>query len=163
MMRMLFILMLLHIGAASAGPVETYEFASPEQEQLYLKLSDTLRCLVCQNQSIAESNADLATDLRKEIYNMLQQGMDEDEIVAFMVERYGDFVLYKPPMKPMTWLLWFGPAIILIAGFVFVMRIVRKQDTDEEPALSEAEQQRLKELQSEARSTMHSSDREEQD
>lgn len=152
MIRMAIALMLFHIGIATAGPVETYEFDTPEQEQLYLKLSDTLRCLVCQNQSIAESNADLAKDLRNEIHSMLQQGMGEDEIIAFMVERYGDFVLYKPPMKPMTWLLWFGPVIALIAGFVFVMRVVRKQDTDQIPeALSEADRQRLKQLQSEAR------------
>ena len=141
-----------------AAPVVTYEFASEEQEALFNKLSNELRCLVCQNQSIADSNAELATDLREEIYGMLQQGKSEDEIVEFMVVRYGDFVLYNPPMKPMTWLLWFGPAFALLAGFFFVVRIIRRQKKAAVAEMSSEEIERLKALQSEAQSMIKTED-----
>ena len=141
-----------------AAPVVTYEFASEEQEALFNKLSNELRCLVCQNQSIADSNAELATDLREEIYGMLQQGKSEDEIVEFMVVRYGDFVLYNPPMKPMTWLLWFGPAFALLAGFFFVVRIINRQKKAAVTEMSSEEIERLKALQSEAQSMIKTED-----
>jgi cytochrome c-type biogenesis protein CcmH len=146
----LFIALAFMLAPAYAGPVVTYKFASEEQEALFNKLSNELRCLVCQNQAIADSNAELARDLRDEIYNMLQQGKSEQEIVDFMVARYGDFVLYRPPMKPMTWLLWFGPAIALIAGFFFVIRIVNQQKRAAAKEMSSEEMDRLKALQSEA-------------
>ena len=133
-----------------AAPVATFEFASAEQEALFNKLSNELRCLVCQNQAIADSNADLAKDLRDEIYDMLQQGKSEEEIVEFMVVRYGDFVLYNPPLKPMTWVLWFGPAFALLAGFFFVVRIINKQKKAAVAEMSGEEIERLKALQSEA-------------
>ena len=137
-----------------AAPVVTYEFASEEQEALFNKLSNELRCLVCQNQSIADSNAELATDLRDEIYDMLQQGNSEEEIVEFMVARYGDFVLYNPPMKPMTWLLWFGPAFALLAGFFFVVRIINRQKKSAVADMTGEEIERLKALQSEAKAVI---------
>ena len=142
--------MLVMLSPSYAGPVITYEFESEEQEALFNKLSDELRCLVCQNQSIADSNADLAKDLREEIYGMLQQGKSEEEIIDFMVARYGDFVLYNPPMKPVTWVLWFGPAVALLAGFVFVVRIMKRQQTNRENEMTGEELERLKALQSEA-------------
>ena len=141
-----------------AAPVVTYEFASEEQEALFNKLSNELRCLVCQNQSIADSNAELATDLRDEIYDMLQQGNSEEEIVEFMVARYGDFVLYNPPMKPMTWLLWFGPAFALLAGFFFVVRIIGRQKKAAVAEMSSEEIERLKALQSEAQAMIKTED-----
>jgi cytochrome c-type biogenesis protein CcmH len=155
---MLFIAMLVMLTPAYAGPVITYEFESEEQEALFNKLSDELRCLVCQNQSIADSNADLATDLREEIYGMLQQGKSEEEIVDFMVARYGDFVLYNPPLKPVTWVLWFGPAFALLAGFVFVVRVMRQQKTTREDEMSNEETERLKALQSEAQAMKKAGD-----
>ena len=147
----MFIVMALLLTPVFAGPVVTYEFASEEQEALFNKLSNELRCLVCQNQAISDSNADLAKDLRDEIYGMLQQGMSEEEIVEFMVVRYGDFVLYNPPLKPMTWLLWFGPAFALLAGFFFVVRIIKKQKKSAVTEMSGEEIERLKTLQSEAK------------
>ena len=158
MRTMLFIAMLVMLTPAYAGPVITYEFESEEQEALFNKLSDELRCLVCQNQSIADSNAELATDLREEIYGMLQQGKSEEEIVDFMVARYGDFVLYNPPLKPMTWVLWFGPAFALLAGFVFVVRVMRQQKTTREDDMSNEETERLKALQSEAQAMKKAGD-----
>jgi cytochrome c-type biogenesis protein CcmH len=133
-----------------AAPIETFKFDSPETEKVFHKLSEELRCLVCQNQNIAESNADLAKDLRLEIYTMLTQGKSEDEIVDFMVERYGDYVLYRPPFKPMTWLLWFGPVIIFVLGLGFVVRFMKSQSSDEPPAsLSNEEIERIKNLHAE--------------
>jgi cytochrome c-type biogenesis protein CcmH len=138
--------------------VITYDFASAEQEALFNKLSDELRCLVCQNQAISDSNADLAKDLRDEIYAMLQQGKSEDEIVEFMVVRYGDFVLYRPPVKPITWLLWFGPALALIVGFVVVIRIVKKQKQAAAVEISGADIERLKALRAESPSANNTED-----
>ena len=147
----LFFVLALLISPLHAAPVATYDFASEKQEALFNKLSNELRCLVCQNQAISDSNADLAKDLRDEIYGMLQQGKSEAEIIDFMVVRYGDFVLYNPPMKPMTWLLWFGPALALLAGFFFVVRIINKQKKSAVTEMSSEEIERLKALQSEVK------------
>jgi len=133
-----------------AAPIETFKFDSPETEKVFHKLSEELRCLVCQNQNIAESNADLAKDLRLEIYTMLSDGKSEDEIVDFMVQRYGDYVLYRPPFNPMTWLLWFGPAIVFAFGLVFVVRYIKSQSSKKQlESLSDEEIQRIKDLHAE--------------
>ena len=147
----LILLVQLFVSASvMAAPIETYKFDSPETEKVFHKLSEELRCLVCQNQNIAESNADLAKDLRLEIYTMLQEGKSEDEIVEFMVQRYGDYVLYRPPFKPMTWLLWFGPILIFALGLVFVVRFMKSQSSASQPAaLSEEEVERIKNLHAE--------------
>lgn len=130
-----------------AAPIETFKFDSPETEKVFHKLSEELRCLVCQNQNIAESNAELAKDLRLEIYTMLQKGQTEDEIVDFLVERYGDYVLYRPPFKPMTWLLWFGPIMIFALGVFFAIRFMKSQSSDSQlESLSEEEIERVKSL-----------------
>ena len=158
MRLILFLAMAVLLTPLSAAPVVTYDFASEEQEALFNKLSTELRCLVCQNQAISDSNAELAKDLRDEMYGMLQQGKSEKEIVEFMVERYGDFVLYNPPLKPMTWLLWFGPAIALVAGFFFVVRIINRQKQAAVAEMSSGEAERLKALQSEAQAMMKTED-----
>lgn len=132
---------------AIAGPYETFEFDSPEKEKLFHKLSEELRCVVCQNQSIAESNAELAQDLRHKIYAMLNEGKSEKEITDFMVERYGDFVLYRPPVEPKTWLLWFGPVIAFFVGLIFVVRFLKSQSEKKPaPSLSEKDLERVKNL-----------------
>ena len=133
-----------------AAPIETFKFDSAETEKIFHKLSEELRCLVCQNQNIAESNADLAKDLRLEIYNMLIQGKSEQEIVDFMVERYGDYVLYRPPFKPMTWLLWFGPILIFAFGLVYVVRFIKSQSKAKaDNGMSEEDIERIKSLHAE--------------
>ncbi len=130
-----------------AAPVEIFQFDSPEKEKIFHKLSEELRCLVCQNQSVAESNADLAKDLRLEIYTMLQKGKTEDEIVSFMVDRYGDYVLYRPPFEPMTWLLWFGPVVIFFFGMIFVVRYMKAQNLSKQvESLSKEDIERIKNL-----------------
>ncbi len=156
-MKKLILLLLLPLfllttisSVVNAAPIETFKFESAENEKIFHKLSEELRCLVCQNQNIAESNSDLAKDLRLEIYNMLSQGKTEDEIVDFMVQRYGDYVLYRPPFKPMTWLLWFGPVIIFALGIIFVIRFMKAQSsTVEDEGLSEKEIERIKSLHAE--------------
>ena len=107
----------LAIAVAHARTVfEPRGFTSPENEERYRTLVDELRCLVCQNQTIAESNADLASDLRREVYRMVEDGRSEDEIAGFMVARYGDFVLYRPPLRGGTILLWTGPFLLAAVG-----------------------------------------------
>ena len=110
-----------------------------------IDLAAELRCLVCQNQSIAESNAGLAVDLRNQIREQLARGASEREVVDFMVARYGDFVLYRPPLKASTFLLWFGPFVLLIAGIcVLILRIRRQGATNRQ--LSEADRLRAERL-----------------
>jgi len=98
-----------------------------EYEERYNYMLKELRCLVCQNQTIAESDADLAKDLRTEVKKMLQEGATDSEIIDFMAKRYGDFVLYKPLVKPKTYLLWFGPFIFLIIVFLILIVTVKRQ------------------------------------
>jgi len=140
----------MQLSQVIAAPIETFKFDSPEKERVFHKLSEELRCLVCQNQNIAESNADLAKDLRLEIYTMLNDDKSEDEIVDFMVQRYGDYVLYRPPFKPMTWLLWFGPGIIFIFGLIFVVGFMKAQSEKKQADdLSEEDRERIKNLHAE--------------
>jgi len=101
-------------------------FESPEQEQRFQELTAELRCVVCQNQSLADSDAPLAHDLRQEIHDMLMDGRNDDEIRSFLVDRYGDFVLYRPAVKGNTLLLWLAPALLLLAGGSVVAYSVRR-------------------------------------
>ncbi len=145
MKRLMFLLALILTLPTSAG-IEVRQFPNPELEARYQHLIEQLRCLVCQNQSLADSNADLAEDLRDEVYTMLLAGKRDAEIVDFLVQRYGDFVLYKPPVKKTTWLLWFGPFAALGLGGILLWRIGRKRRPEPPPPLSDAERRRLEKL-----------------
>lgn len=101
--------------------------ADPLTEKRAAALSEQLRCLVCQNQSLAESNAPLAVDLKLQVREKIAQGLSDEDIVSDMVARYGDFVLYRPPVKAQTWLLWFGPALLLALGLGALAHAVRRQ------------------------------------
>ena len=114
-------------------------------ERRALALEHELRCLVCQNQTLAESNAPLAMDLRNQIREQLAAGKSEREVVDFMVARYGDFVLYRPPFKATTLLLWAGPFVFLIAGFYFLLRFLRRRQVPV-PRLSADERARAAKL-----------------
>jgi cytochrome c-type biogenesis protein CcmH len=133
------VLLLLFFLPASAA------FAADDLDKRTAALADELRCLVCQNQTLAESNAPLAVDLRKEMREQLAQGASEREVREFMVARYGDFVLYKPPFKASTAALWLGPFALLFAGIVLLVRRVRRP-REPEPALSAAERERAAKL-----------------
>jgi cytochrome c-type biogenesis protein CcmH len=118
--------------------VEVRQFDSPEQEERYDKLVSELRCLVCQNQNLADSNAELAVDMRRKTYEMVKQDKSEKEIAAFMVQRYGDFVLYRPPLNSNTLLLWAGPFIILLVGITLLFRTIQKRRTAAAEPVDEA-------------------------
>lgn len=139
MKRLLVMLVLLPALAWSAGD----GFPTAEQEARYRSLSGQLRCLVCQGQSIADSNADLADDLKREVRRMILAGKTDAEIVDFMVARYGDFVLFKPPVKGSTYLLWFGPLLLLISGFAVWFTLLRRPAVAAGGRLSDAERERL--------------------
>jgi len=117
--------LVLMVPAFAGG--EPLIFTDPEQEARYQQLTLELRCLVCQNQNLADSDAPLAQDLRQEIYNMMQAGRTDDEIKQFLIDRYGDFVLYMPPVKSNTLVLWLMPAVLLFGGALVVFLVVRKR------------------------------------
>ncbi|QSB03086.1 cytochrome c-type biogenesis protein CcmH [Methylomonas sp. EFPC1] len=123
--------------------IEYRDFKQPEQEQAYQTLISELRCLVCQNQTIADSNADLAKDLRRQVYEMLQQGKSRQDIVDFMTDRYGDFVMYKPALKLKTMLLWLGPVLFLVIGLATVWVLRSKTSTSEDQSLTKEQQAKL--------------------
>ncbi len=101
--------------------------ADPALEARVMRLSSELRCLVCQNETIAASNADLAVDLRNQVRDMLRKGRSDAEVMRYMTDRYGDFVLYRPPLKSTTWLLWYGPALLLVGGVGVLFFVLRRR------------------------------------
>ncbi len=109
-------------------------FRDAAEEARFHDLAAQLRCVQCQNQSLADSNAQIAQDLRREVLQLMQQGLDDAQIKQFLVARYGEFVLYQPPLQPGTWLLWGGPLLLLAAGGVVVLGIVRRHGRNVAPA-----------------------------
>jgi len=148
-MRWLLVIILLIPCLAAAE--EARPLADNPQVEARLKtLAVELRCLVCQNQTLADSNAPLAEDLRREVREMITKGMSDREIIDFLVQRYGDFVLYRPPWKATTTLLWLGPFLLLIAGATaLVLALRRRQKKLADVPLSEAEHNRVAQLLSE--------------
>ena len=142
------ILILLSVQQLHAAEV-MLEFDSHEQETRFEELLEELRCMVCQNQTLADSNARLARDLRERVYNMVRSGKSNNEIIEHMVERFGDFVLYRPPLKKATVLLWFGPVIFLIIAvstfWLYSRRTRRKPISDLSPVEREKAQRLLDE------------------
>ncbi|MEW8207674.1 MAG: cytochrome c-type biogenesis protein [Candidatus Thiodiazotropha taylori] len=137
---------LLGLTALQAATLAEYTFEDPSQDEDFREIIEEMRCLVCQNESLAGSNAELAIDLRNEIYDMMKGGQSKGEIIDFMVARYGDFVLYSPPVKPSTYPIWFGPLIVFLIGGVVLFRIIKRKNQSRETELSEAEQERLEKL-----------------
>lgn len=137
---------LLAVSTAGAYTLEEFTFEDPARGEAFRELIEEIRCLVCQNESLAGSQADLAQDLREEVYRMFQEGKSRDEIVDFLVARYGDFVLYDPPLKPATYLLWFGPFLLIGVGTFFLIRTLMRKRQSRDRELSQEEQQRLQEI-----------------
>jgi Uncharacterized protein involved in biosynthesis of c-type cytochromes len=129
MKRLLFIVIL--VISVNCYGVDYRQLADPKQHESYDTLTKELRCLVCQNQTIADSNAELAADLRRQVYEMLEKGKSRDEIVQFMTDRYGDFVLYKPAFKGKTTILWIAPIIFLLMGLITVFFFIRRKKASE--------------------------------
>lgn len=117
----------LMLFAAAAAAFEPIEFRDAAEEARFRELSAELRCVMCQNQSLADSNAQIAGDLRAQVLELMREGKSDREIKDYLVARYGEFVLYNPPVKPSTWLLWFGPALILLGGGIAVAVVVRRR------------------------------------
>lgn len=147
----------LGLVGASRAAIDTYEFKDEVERERFRSLTEELRCPKCQNQNIADSNAPIATDLRREIYRMLDDGRSDKEIVDFLVMRYGDFVMYKPPLDSRTWLLWYGPFGLLgLGAIVLCVLVLRRRKVEKAPAqvaLSKAERERLDALLKENRDT----------
>ncbi|PBQ05436.1 cytochrome c-type biogenesis protein CcmH [Pseudomonas congelans] len=147
MKRCLLIVLLSVLCASIAhAAIDAYAFRDDAERARYSELTRELRCPKCQNQDIADSNAPIAADLRKEIYRMLGEGQSNQQIIDFMVDRYGDFVRYQPSLTARTWLLWFGPAGLLVGGLVVIGFIVgrrRKAQSAQVDGLSDDERQRL--------------------
>ncbi len=145
-MKKALLLLLLLMAPGAQAAIETHQFDTPEQEAHYEKLIKELRCLVCQNQNLADSNADLAKDLRRQTYEQVKKGKTEDQVVDYMVARYGDFVRYKPAFKPLTWALWLGPFVILAFGLIVLMRFVRSRQTEPDNEIDEEKLKKAREL-----------------
>ncbi|KZS23156.1 cytochrome c-type biogenesis protein CcmH [Wohlfahrtiimonas chitiniclastica] len=126
--------------------VNVYDFSDKVQETRFNHLITDLRCPKCQNQNLADSDAPLAKDLKDRVYLMINDGRSDSEILTFMVDRYGDFVLYTPPVKPITWFLWFGPAVILLLVLIIVFARRKKPTEEVVQPLSPSEAQQLSEL-----------------
>jgi cytochrome c-type biogenesis protein CcmH len=131
-MRRLFVVLITALALTTSqawadSATEAARSDDPVTEKRLQKLSEELRCLVCQNQNIADSNAELAQDLRREVRSMIKAGKSDKEIVDFMVARYGDFVLYRPPVQGNTLLLWGGPVALLILGIIALIRYQRRR------------------------------------
>jgi cytochrome c-type biogenesis protein CcmH len=145
------LLLLIVVGLLSLSGVVLAKEAQPNEdpqlEQRMKNLTEQLRCLVCQNETLADSHADLAEDLRKQIREQMKAGKTDKEIVAYLTDRYGDFVLYKPPVKATTYLLWFGPFVLLGGGTVVLYRYLsRRRKMIEEKPLSAEERRQAAEI-----------------
>ena len=130
------------LAAKEAAPAA----ADPVLEKRVMRLAEELRCLVCQNQTLADSNAPLAEDLRNQLREKMREGKSDREVVDFLVERYGDFVLYRPPLKATTLLLWFGPLLLLAAGFAVLVRSIRRRRDATAAEIGAADRKRAAEL-----------------
>jgi cytochrome c-type biogenesis protein CcmH len=148
----LFALVLVCFGLAVAAQEARPLAEDPVLEAQVLRIADELRCLVCQNETIAASHADLAVDLRKQIRQQLQQGRSEQQILDFMVQRYGDFVLYRPPVRSNTWLLWGGPFLLLGAALLALGLNIRRRRSLASAPLQGAEAERVRRLLGEEKS-----------
>lgn len=146
-MKKLFVLMTLMLSFSVAAVIDVYDFETEEQEALFRTLTAELRCPKCQNNNLADSNASIAKDMRQKTYNMVVEGQDEDQIVDYWIDRFGNFVLYKPPVTLGTAILWVGPGLFVLFGGLIVVRNSRRKvsvETDErDEELTSAEKDRL--------------------
>ncbi len=156
-MRYFIAVFLLILPVSVWSAIDTYEFKDDATRERFKQLTFELRCPKCQNQNLQDSNSPIASDLRNEVYKMLQEGNDDSEIVDFMVARYGEFVLYRPPVNKATYVLWYGPFGLVVIGIVVVLMVSKKRkrntttsevssESNDETHLSSDESERLKDL-----------------
>ena len=132
LLAMTFVLLPLATTAPALAQVDTFEFATDEQQQRFRRLSNELRCPMCQNTNLSGSPGGVAEDLRREIHRMIMEGHSDDEIKQFMFERYGDFIFYRPRLRTATILLWFGPLLFLLAGAAIGYSIARRAQAQDD-------------------------------
>jgi cytochrome c-type biogenesis protein CcmH len=138
--------LLAHAEPEPGGSKAPLQFKDDTERERFKDLTEGLRCLVCQNQTLADSDASLAQDLRREIHELMQKGKSDQQIVEFLVSRYGDFVLYRPPVKTTTYALWFGPFLLLILGLFVLTYMIRRRTREPEAVLTEDEKKRVQQL-----------------
>ena len=126
--------------------IEFHSFDNKQQEQLYDQLISDLRCVKCQNQNLAMSEAEIAKDMREKVYEIVMKGGTRDDVIKYMTDRYGDFVLYKPPFIARTVLLWVGPILFLILSLGILFKLIRKQQKEPVETLSDKERESVREL-----------------
>ncbi len=141
------LILLLPVSVLASG-IDSFEFDNNVQMQRYQSLVDNMRCPYCENQSLSGSDSPIANDLRRQVYDLIKDGRADTEIIDFMVERYGEYILYRPPLRLATLLLWFGPALLLVGGVVALLVMVhrRRRDALAQEELSADEVARLREL-----------------
>ena len=125
---------------------DDFDFSGNVTEKRFQNLVSKLRCLVCQNESLAGSQAELAQDLRREVYELMQSGKNDSEVIDFLVNRYGDFVLYEPPLRPSTWLLWIGPFLLFTVSIFLLFRRLSQRSKMQEISLDDDEKAKLEQL-----------------
>jgi len=143
-MRLLSLFLGLVLSFSTLAAIDTYKFASPQQEQQYRQLTGQLRCPKCQNTNIAASDSIIAADMRSKVYQLLKEGQSNQQIIDYMVDRYGNFVTYQPPVTPSTLILWVGPALFVIIGALVIILRARGRYSVEQ--ISWHDQQRLAQL-----------------
>lgn len=126
------VILFLGFSAIVFADNELYHFSTPEQKTRFTYLTEQYRCLVCQNETLADSNAPLAVDLKDQIASLIQQGKDDQAITHYLVQRYGDFVLFHPPLKTITYALWFGPFLLLLVGALVLVSFVRSRKNSQQ-------------------------------
>ena len=131
-MKLVVLLFSFIVNISAQAAIDTFNFDDPKKQKIYQELTYELRCLVCQNQNIAGSNAELAVDMRRKTYEMVSAGKSKQQVADYMAERYGYFVLYKPPFKASTAVLWIGPFVILGASIWLMLRVIRNRREDNE-------------------------------
>ena len=137
------VLCLFFLSHSVHAEIEVYQFKTPDLELRYQTLTEELRCLVCQNQNIADSHAELAQDLRRKVYEKLNSGESNDQIIDYMTERYGDFVLYRPPFNVKTLILWLTPVLTILLGGVGFWSLLKRRETNSDEQLSASEREKL--------------------
>lgn len=141
-----FIVFSLFTGQQAIAGFDNFDFSGDVTEKRFQNIVSKLRCLVCQNESLAGSQAELAKDLRREVYDLMISGKSDSEVIDFLVDRYGDFVLYQPPVRPSTWLLWIGPFALFVITAVMLIRKLSRRSKMQEVTLSDSEKARIQQL-----------------
>ena len=146
MIRTLIFCVLCALTGSVLATIDAYEFRTAEDEQRFRQLVEELRCPKCQNQNISDSNAGLAKDIKDRVFKLINEGQSNGEITDYMVERYGDFITYRPPVKPSTWFLWFGPFVLALLAAIIIFARKAAQRSPSTVQVTPEQEARVQEL-----------------